>query len=113
MPTPQYNFYKHRKARQDVSSFAALIATPVVGPVSLPAGARIGFMSPTPRVEGTTAGTMVGPSNRTIQTPTLLAGQRVVIDRAERATVVEPAAGFELQIDTGLGVWRTISTGAV
>lgn len=102
-----------RKVRQDRAAFKALIAVPVTGAVTMPANAQLAFRSVAGAVAGTTAGTMVGPTNRTIKTHALDAGaimnHRTIY--AERGTVVTPAAGFELLLHVGLGVFRKIGEG--
>ena len=99
---------KNRKERQNRTAFAALIDTPAVGAVTLPAGARLALKSVAGAIAGTTAATIVGTSNRTIKTPTLAAGESMTLDYVERAAVVTPAAGFEVLLDTGLGRFAKI-----
>jgi len=106
------NHREARKERADATSFKALITTPVTGAFDLPANARVSFMSVAGCSAGTTAATTVGPSSRTIKTPVLAAGGRVVIDRLERGTAITPATGFEVHIDIGLNRWRKIAQGA-
>lgn len=103
---------KSRKERQDVTAFAALLASPVAGAITLPASARLAFRSVAGASTGTTAATIVGPSNRTIKTPALAAGESMTLDHAERATVVTPTAGFEVLIVIGLGRFAKIGEGA-
>lgn len=99
---------KNRKGRQNRTAFAALIDTPAVGAVTLPAGARLALKSVAGATAGTTAATIAGTSNRTIKTPALAAGESMTLDHVERAAVVTPAAGFEVLLDTGLGRFAKI-----
>lgn len=99
---------KNRKERQNRTAFAALIDTPAVGAVTLPAGARLALKSVAGATAGTTAATISGTSNRTIKTPALVAGESMTLDYVERAAVVTPAAGFEVLLDTGLGRFAKI-----
>lgn len=103
---------KSRKERQNVSAFAALVASPVTGAITLPAGARLAFRSVAGASAGTTASTIAGTSNRTIKTPALAAGESMTLDHVERAAVVTPAACFEVLIDIGLGRFAKIGEGA-
>lgn len=99
---------KNRKERQNRTAFAALIDTPAVGAVTLPAGARLALKSVAGATAGTTAATITGTSNRTIKTPALAAGESMTLDYVERAAVVTPAGGFEVLLDTGLGRFAKI-----
>lgn len=109
--------HKRRKERQNVSAYAALIATPAGAIFDLPANGRISFVSVAGCPAGTLAASLTGPYrnqagenvDRVIQTPLLLAGERVVIDRLERAVHVELGAGFDVYVDTGLSVWKKIA----
>jgi hypothetical protein len=109
MPTPQYNFYRHRKERQNVSAFAALIETPAVGAVTLPAGARVSFVAVAGAVAGTPLATVTGTTNRTIGSQGLAAGERQALDYLERAVVITPQAGVDVYVDAGLSVWKKIA----
>lgn len=103
---------KKRRRRADVSSFAALVAAPVVGSVTLPANARLGFRRPSGIVAaGTLIATLTGPTTREIRAPALAANEIHVLDYTERGTVVTPAFSFDVLIDSGLGVWRKIAEG--
>ena len=104
----QWQATKNRKKRQNVTAFKALLATPATGSVTLPANARLAFRSVSGAVAGTTAATLVGTSNRTIQTPALAAGEFVTLDYAERDTVVIPSSGFDVLLDIGLGRFQKI-----
>jgi len=103
---------EHRKERQNVTAFAALVASPVTGAVTLPAGARLAFRSVAGATAGTTAATIAASTNRTIKTPALAAGESMTLDYVERAAVVTPAAGFEVLLDIGLGRFTKIGEGA-
>lgn len=103
---------KAQKERANRSAFGALIAEPAVGSVKLPANGRIGLRSATGADAGETAALLEGPSSRTIQTPVMVAGTVLTIDRLERGTVVNAEAGFDVVIDVGLGVWVKIGEGA-
>lgn len=124
------NAHSRRKARQNVSAFGTLIASPAVGDFAMPAGGRIRFVATAGSVEGDTAATLTGayrslsededgnvvrseePEPRVIKTPELETGGHVVIDYIERAVNVDPEAGFDVEVDTGLGVWKKIAEGA-
>lgn len=103
---------KARRERQNVSAFKALRATPAVAPFALPAGARLGFRRASIVAEDTTAATLTGPSTRTIKTPALAAGEIMVLDFAERGTLVTPAFGFDVMLDVGQGRFEKIGEGA-
>ncbi len=103
---------EHRKERQNVTAFAALVASPVTGAITLPAGARLAFRSVAGTSAGATAATIAASTNRTIKTPTLAAGESMMLDYVERAAVVTPAAGFEVLLDIGLGRFAKIGEGA-
>lgn len=98
-----------RKARQNVSAFAALIATPATGDFDMPAGGKILLLATAGAAAGDTAAVVSGPSTRTIKTPLLLAGESVVIDWIERASNVALSTGFEAYVDTGLGLYKKIA----
>lgn len=103
---------KRRKQRQNISAFKALMATPAVGAVTLPANARLALRSVAGSVEGDPAATIVGASDRTIHAPDLDAGEMLVLDQVARGAVVTPVAGFELMLDTGLSNFVKIGEGA-
>ena len=117
MPTPQYNFYKHRKGRQNVSAFSALITTPAAVEVVLPANGRFRFVATAGAIAGELAATLTGsyvdqdkqPVQRLIQTPVLAAGGYVTLDQLERGVTVTLEASFELWVDTGLGRFSKIA----
>lgn len=100
-----------RRERQNVSKFKSLIATPAVGAVTLPAGARISFVSTAGSTAGDTLATIVGTTTRTIKAKTLAAGARQVLDYAERGVVITPSVGINLYIDQGLNRWAKIAGG--
>jgi hypothetical protein len=102
---------KQRK-RQDVSAFKAYVASPAAVTITLPASGRFALRSRAGSIAGATAATTVGPSNRTLKVPALVAGAQHVVDHLERATVVTLSAGFDLALDTGLGVFAVIAEGA-
>jgi hypothetical protein len=103
--------YDHRKYRQNVSHFAALIATPASGSVTLPAGARLSFVATAGAVAGSTLATITGPTTRTIGSKGLAAGERQDFDWAERGVVIALHTGVDLYIDQGLCRWAKIATG--
>lgn len=103
-PSPQ----KKRKQRANVQAFAAAIASPVASPVLLPAGARIAFVATAPAIAGATAGVITGASTRTILTPIMVAGERIVIDWAEKNSVVTIGTGFDLHVNTKFGEYSKI-----
>lgn len=93
--------------------FRALLASPVVGAVVLPAGARVFFVSGSDQTAGTTCGTIDHMAvTRTIKTPALTAGTRRPCGYLEAKTKVTPAVGFDLLIDTGLNVLKKIAGGS-
>lgn len=102
---------KARKARQAISGFKLLIAAPVVGAVVLPASGCFALRSNVASVPGTVAATIVGATTRTIKTLNMDAGNTLTVDHIERGCVVTPSAGFDLLLDTGLGVLVKISGG--
>jgi len=99
-----------RRNRQNVSQFRSLIASPTASAFNMPASGKVRFVSISGCAAGTTAATLVGSTTRTIKTPLLTAGQSVVIDYVERSVQVTPANGFNVEIDVGLGHWKTIAT---
>jgi hypothetical protein len=119
---------KRRKARQNVSSFAALIATPETGEFRMPQSGRLRLVSVAGASAGDTAATIIGPfpaysedeetgeivrgpiGDRTIKTPVLAAGGSVVIDGLVARSLVTPASGFECYVDIGLGRWAQIAS---
>lgn len=101
---------KHRKERENRDRFAALIAEPATESFTMPANGRIRFVATAGAEEGATAATLEGTTDRTIQTPELAAGGYVKLDNIERGVVVTLEAGFEAQVDMGLGKWATIAT---
>lgn len=111
---------KHRRQRADRDRFAALIATPAAGAFTMPANGRIRFVATAGSVEGALAATLEGtytdengdPTDREIRTPVLAAGGYVKLDNIELGVVVNLEAGFEAQVDMGLGKWATIAEGA-
>jgi hypothetical protein len=102
---------KTRKERQNVRKYKALLATPGVGAITLPANATLAVKSVAGCAAGTTAATIVASANRTIKTPLLAAGGRVKLDRVSRGAVITPATGFELHLCVGLGKFRKIGQG--
>lgn len=100
---------RQRRFRADTTQFAVLIATPAVGEFAMPARGRIRFVSTSGSSAGDTAGTIVGSNTRTITTPVLAAAGHVVIDGVERGCTVTPDAGYTIEVDIGLGVWKHIS----
>lgn len=102
-------YLKKQRIRRDGKKFRALIAVNDDATVTLPANARVSFVSVAGCSAGTTAAVLTGPHTRTIKTKLLAAGQRVVIDRVERGTLVTLQAGFQAYIDSGLGKWRRIA----
>lgn len=100
-----------RKARQDVSAYAALIASPASGTVVLPAGARVSFVATAGATAGDTLAVVTTSTTRTIKARTLAAGERQVLDRLERGASVALSAGINLDIDSGLAVWKTVGEG--
>lgn len=114
------NYCRRQKDRQDRAQFAALVATPAVGTFQMPANGRIRFVATAGAVAGTLAATLVGPYrnqagesvDREIKTPELPVGGSVKLDRIEEGVQVQAEAGFDVQLDTGLAVWRKIAEGA-
>lgn len=102
---------RRQKKRRAVSAFAALIATPASGAFTMPAGARLSFVATAGATAGDTLATLVGTSNRTIKAKTLAAGDRQVLDFVELGVVITPSSGIEVDVDTGLAVWKKIAEG--
>lgn len=100
--------HKNRKARQDRSAFAVLIASPVSGSFGLPANANLFLKSVAGCVAGTTAAEI---GSRTIKTPLLEAGEMVEVGFVERGVTVAPVLGFDVLIDTGLGRFAKVGGG--
>lgn len=101
-----------RKARQNVSAFAALIASPATGSFVLPAGARLSFVATAGAAAGATLATLTSSTVRTIKAAKLMAaGDRQVLDYAERAVTVDPVSGVDVYIDSGLNVWKKVCEG--
>jgi hypothetical protein len=100
---------RKRRERANVTAFNALITTPEDGEFTMPANGRIRFVSVEGCAAGTTAATLTGAKTRTIKTPLLEAGGVVRLDHVERGVVVTPEAGFQVELDCGFGVWRTIA----
>jgi len=103
---------RKRKERAAVSAFASLIASPAADQFTMRASARVRLVSLAGCAAGTTAAVLTGATVRTIQTPLLTAGGSVRLDQIEVDTVVNPSAGFRVDLDCGYGVWRPIATGA-
>lgn len=101
--------HKNRKARQDRSAFAALIASPASGSFGLPANANLFLRSVAGCSAGTTAATI---GSRTIKTPLLAAGEMVEVGLVERGVTVVPVLGFDVLIDMGLGRSAKVGEGA-
>lgn len=100
---------ERRRERQNIAEFRSLVASPAVGAVTMPANARLAFRSTAGAAAGTTAATIAGPSTRTIKTPTLSAGGVTRLECAEVGSVVTPAAGFDVLLDSGLGKLNKIA----
>lgn len=92
-----------QRERQDISEFAGLIAAPVTGEISMPANARVFFRSVSGNQAGTVAGTITGPTVRTIHAPALAAGEMTRAEYVEADFRVSPAFGFDMLVDIGLG----------
>lgn len=103
---------RRQKLRQDVAKFAALIATPAVGVFAMPANGRIRFVATAPSAEGDPIASLTGANDRLIGSPGLDIGEYLKLDRVERAVSVDTEAGFDVEVDTGLNVWRKIAEGA-
>lgn len=102
---------RRQKERRAVSAFKALIASPASGAFTMPAGAKLSFVATAGATAGDTLATLVGASNRTIKARTLAAGERQVFDFAERGVVITPSVGVEVDVDSGLAVWKKIAEG--
>lgn len=99
------------RARADRKAFSTLVHTPATGAVALPAGARLGFTVGSNIPKGEAVASVKAATERTIVSPGLKAGERMVLDFAERAAVVTPEQGVTLELDIGLGVWAKIGEG--
>jgi hypothetical protein len=100
-----------RKLRQNLSAFADLISAPASGSVTLPANGRFAFVAVGAKVAGTPIADLVGPSNRSIASPAMADGEALVLDNAERATVVTVHAGFDLYVTDKLNTMFKICGG--
>lgn len=78
----------------------------------MPASGRIRFVATAGASAGDLAATLTGPTVREIRTPALDADGYVKLDRVERGVTVDPEADYDVELDTGLGVWRKIAEGA-
>jgi hypothetical protein len=108
-----HGYGRRQKLRQDVAKFAALLAAPDdTGSFVMPANGRIRFVASGASDEGDTIATLTGTATRTIGSPGLVAGQYLKLDRVERGVTVDTEAGYDVELDTGLGVWRKIAEGA-
>lgn len=117
---PSFFLRRRRKRRADITKFKALIAAPAAVSFVMRAPARVGFITTTAKSAGTAAGTIVGSpfkQNGVVKTQHDIkckafgaSGGRVVIDMVEKGATITPAAGFDVQIDIGLGKWRTVCT---
>ena len=100
---------KKRRARQNVKAFKALLTTPATGAFKLPANARLAFQSVAGAAQGDPVATLVSTATRNIECPLILsAGAYFVLDNAEIGTTVTPVAGWNVLLDTGLGVFKKI-----
>ncbi len=99
---------REQRAKRDRSLFAALIASPGAGMITMPANASIYLRSVAGCVAGTTAATFNG---RTIGTPTLAAGGTMFAGYVERGTEFSPATGFEVLLAMGQGRVSKIGEG--
>lgn len=111
MADADYSCDERQEQRRNVSHFAALIATPASGAFTMPANARLSFVSTAGAVTGATLATLVGVATRTIKSKGLIAGGRQVLDYVERAVVITPSAGINVYVDRGLTRWSKIAGG--
>lgn len=115
-----HTYRRRQKDRANRSQFASLVATPAVGPFTMPANGCIRFVATAGATAGNLAATLVGPFynqakekiDREIRTPALAAGGYVKLDRIEEGVQVEAETGYDVQLDVGQGVWRKIAEGA-
>lgn len=108
MRWPELN-RKHRKARQDRSAFASLIADPAIGAFTLPANAIVFLRSEAGCIAGAAAATI---GSRNIKAPELIAGGKASAGFIERGVAITAEGGFSVLIDTGLGRFAKIGEGA-
>lgn len=101
----------NREERNTASAFKALVASPVTGLVTLPAGGRLRFRSPAGCAAGTTAATIVSGSTTLVKTPLLAAGESTFTVWAYKGAQVTPAVGFDLMVDVGMGVYSKVAQG--
>ena len=107
--TPRF-LRRHRKDRQDVTSFKFLVATPATTTVKAPANGRVIFISRSGVSVGTTAGTILTTyGTRTVKTYDTVKTNWLAL---ERGNVVTVSAGFDLWLDSGLAVLKKIIGGA-
>lgn len=103
--------YKRRKNRQNVTEFNAYIAAPATGSLTLPASGRFCLVATSAAVEGTLAATIVNDKTILMNVPAMLVGESINIDHIQAFSQVTIEAGFDLYIDTGLGIYKLVIQG--
>jgi hypothetical protein len=111
MTTQAQRLRRRRKARQDLSQFAALIETPGTGTVVIPADGMFALRAPAAHAAGN-ALTVTGPTNRTIGVPALAENDFHLIGKLERGTTVALQSWIDLYVHAGLGGYRKICDGS-
>lgn len=103
---------KARKVRQALSKHKAALASPPLTTFIIPATALFALVRPIGGAATGAAMTIAGPSARTIGAPALATGERHMIGKLERGSVVSLNAAFDLYINTGLGTYKRVARGA-
>lgn len=104
--------YQNRKLRQNVTQFDAYIAAPATGSLTLPASGRFCLVATSAAAEGTLAVTIVNSATTTISVHAMLVNDSIVIDNIQAFSQVTVQAGFDLLLDTGLGIYKKVIGGA-
>lgn len=103
---------RNAKFRWNAARFKALIESPAVDQVVLPANGRLGISNASGAAAGTTALTITASTNKTIKVPLLEADEIAVIDYAEKGSVIDIEPGFKLFVDVGLNKFQLIGQGS-
>jgi hypothetical protein len=100
------------RERQNLRKFKAALASPPTTTLTIPATALFALVSRAGNAALGSALTVTGPTNRTIGVPALVTGQRKLIGKLERGTVVTINAALDLYVETGLGSYKRVLKGA-
>lgn len=105
------SYLKRQRQRQNVGAFAALVDTPAVGTVVIPANGMFALVTPAIHAAGAAA-VVTGPRNRTISVPAMVAAKHRPIGKLEEGSSVVLQAWVDLYVDTGLGKYQKICRGS-